>query len=189
MVRGDLIVPTSDRIMTRSRTKQSKFKRLVPPSTMPSDRDHFPRNLDPDQYTIVSVPLKITKVLIEELSSASGNLSLSVGDLAASTEDGAGNDDDDSEGDGDWEDIASSATNTLDLGLGTTKQQLMAFGEGGTSSIMSTRQRDDETQAYLLEFFRDLSTRNIGGFQEIYSALTVDEQQKLTAIVGGSGGT
>lgn len=57
------------------------------------------------------------------------------------------------------------------------------FGDG-TASILSTRQRDDETQAYLIEFFRDVSTRNVGGFRDIYAALTPDEQQKLS-VVGG----
>ncbi|GKU13274.1 unnamed protein product, partial [Fusarium langsethiae] len=43
----------------------------------------------------------------------------------------------------DWEDD----DDTLDLSLGATKHDLMSFVEGGQ------RQRDDETQAYLIEFF------------------------------------
>ena len=87
-VRGDLIVPESDRIMTRSRARQN-----------------------PDQHTIVPVPLKILKVLIEEMSSASGN-SRSI-DAAAAAELA----DDDSD-DGDWED----EPNILDLGSASVRQ-------------------------------------------------------------------
>lgn len=87
-VRGDLIVPTSDRIMTRSRARQN-----------------------PDQHTIVSVPLKILKVLIEELSSAGGN-SRSIDAAAAADLADEGSDD------GDWEDEPGF----LDLGSASTRQ-------------------------------------------------------------------
>ncbi len=73
-VRGDLIVPKSDRIMTRSRARQN-----------------------PDQHTIVPVRLKILKVLIEELSSAGGN-SRTIDAAAAADLAEEGSDD------GDWED-------------------------------------------------------------------------------------
>ncbi len=147
------------------------------------------------------MPLKIIKVLVQELSSAtdggpiSGFDTLSPADLstAAATaaaseannnedlDDGADGDDDD------WEDIPGGGS-TLDLAGSMTKQQLMSFGNNfgagnGTGSIISNRQRDDETQAYLMEFFRDVSGRNIGGFAELYAALTQDERDKL-AIIG-----
>merc|ERR1711939_373832 len=73
-VKGDMIMPQSDRIMTRSRARQQ-----------------------PDQYTSVPAQLKIIKVLVEELLSASGNRPIdpsSAADL----------DDDEEDGDGDWED-------------------------------------------------------------------------------------
>lgn len=44
IVPGDLVIPTSSRIMTRSRAKQT-----------------------PDQYTMIPVPLKIIKLLVQEL--------------------------------------------------------------------------------------------------------------------------
>ncbi|KAI9794406.1 MAG: hypothetical protein M1816_005475 [Peltula sp. TS41687] len=156
MVKGDLIIPQSDRIITRSRARQN-----------------------PVQYTTVPAPLKIMKVLIEELSSASGNsFSFDAAAAIAAEEEAAENSDD-----GEWEDVPG----VLDLGLLGTKQSLMSpvggFGDG-TASILSTRQRDDETQAYLIEFFRDVSSRNVGAFGDIYAALTPDEQQKLS-VVGG----
>lgn len=70
MVRGDLIVPTSTRIMTRSRTKNT-----------------------PDRYTMVSAQLKILKVLIEELLNASGTQSAAAAAAAAELAE-----DDDAEG-------------------------------------------------------------------------------------------
>ncbi len=173
-------------------------------------------NQDPDQYTIIPVPLKIIKVLIEELSSSSGggnssqfalmdaasavmaaSLSNSLhtngvdpNSLSADTHTNNPNDDnnnnpdddDDEEDDGDWEDLSGSQT--LDLSLGSTKQALMSFGDG-TGSFLSGRQRDDETQAFLIEFFRDVSNRNVGRFGELYGALTEGEREKLNAIGGG----
>ena len=94
-VRGDLIVPKSDRIMTRSRARQN-----------------------PDQHTIIPVPLKILKVLIEELSSAGGN-SRSIDTAAAAGLADEGSDD------GDWEDEPG----TLDLGSASTRQG--KFWDGG----------------------------------------------------------
>jgi importin-9 len=123
--------------------------------------------LDPDQYTIIPAQLKIIKVLIEELLSASGAQNASAAAAAAEFAD---------EGDDDgWEDVPT----VLDLGLGTTKADLMAFGEG-TGSFM--RQRDDETQAYLTEFFVNVSRDNIAGFNDLYNALTDGEKEKLNEL-------
>ena len=146
-VKGDLIVPKSNRIMTRSQTKQT-----------------------PDQYTSVSAQLKIIKILVEELLSASGNRAL---DAAAAGVDGAAEDDD--EEDGEWEDDEDEV---LDLGTGMTKSQLMAFG--ADDSPAATRGRDDETQAYLLNFFREASQKP--GFGEVFNSLTAEEQDKLRAM-------
>ncbi|KAI9741458.1 MAG: hypothetical protein M1818_004264 [Claussenomyces sp. TS43310] len=147
-VRGDLIIPQSDKIMTRSKTKA--------------------RIADPDQYTVVSAQLKIIKVLIEELLSASGAQNATAAAAAAEFADEEGDDDG-------WEDVP----NVLDLGLGTTKADLMAYGEGSGSFM---RQRDDQTQAYLTEFFRKISSENIAGFNELYTALTSEEKEKLSEL-------
>ena len=66
--------------------------------------------LDPDQYTIIPVPLKIVKVLIQELSFSSGEGRLDAAAAADLAEEGSD--------DGDWEDIPSA----LDLGSAVTKQ-------------------------------------------------------------------
>ncbi|KAL7629002.1 hypothetical protein AAE478_000520 [Parahypoxylon ruwenzoriense] len=141
MVRGDLIIPTSDRIMTRSR--------------------------NPDQYTIIPAPLKILKVLIEELLSASGVNSAANAAAAAAAEFADENDDDG------WEDDPD----TLDLNLGSTKNDLMGFLEAS-----NMRNRDDETQAYLTEFFVSAARDNISGFGDWYNGLTDDEKAKLNEI-------
>ena len=151
MVQGDLIIPESNRIMTRSKTKTT-----------------------PDQYTQIPVPLKIIKVLIEDLASAAGN----TGGINAATAGDVGSDGEDDDDDGDWEDVPG-----LDLGLPATKQELMAFGDG-TGSLMM-RQRDDETGAFLVGFFREVSANNIGGFHDIYAALKSEEQQKLNQLGQG----
>lgn len=140
-VKGDLIVPKSDRIMTRSRVRQQ-----------------------PDQYTTVSAQLKIVKVLVEELLTASGGQPLDAAAAAELEEEGSD--------DGEWED---DANDFLDLGSGMTKAQLMAFG--AEDSAAASRGRDDETQAYLLEFFRGQGSKP--EFAEVYNSLTTEEQQKL----------
>lgn len=55
----------------------------------------------------------------------------------------------------------------------------MAFAEGQGSFM---RQRDDETQAYLTEFFMKVSNENIAGFSELYAALTDGEKEKLNEL-------
>lgn len=164
MVRGDLIIPVSNKIMTRSKAKQSTSKILNP---------FRPRNLHqpaPDQYTIIPAPLKILKVLIQELLSASGMQSAANQAAAAAAEYADEEGDDDS-----WEDVP----NILDLGLGSTKAELMAFGDGSSSFV---RQRDDETQAYLTEFFVKAAQENVAGFNELYVVLTDEEKLKLNEI-------
>ena len=144
-VKGNLIVPKSDRIMTRSRAKQQ-----------------------PDQYTSISAQLKIIKVLVEELLSASGARPL---DAAAA----ADLEDDDAEEDGDWED---DSNDFVDLASGMTKSQLMAYAaDDGPASM---RGRDDETQAYLLNFFHEQAQSP--GFGEVFNSLTQEEQDKLRSM-------
>lgn len=148
-VKGDLIIADTGRIKTRSQARTN-----------------------PDRYTTVPAPLKIVKVLIEELAAASGNKEIDAAQAAA-LEDAASDD-----GDDDWEDEPGQI---LDLGLGMTKQQLMSFGEeGGSETTFGVRRRDDETQAFLADFFRRVSQRP--GFQEVFAALTADERAKLQAL-------
>ena len=124
---------------------------------------------DPDQYTIIPASLKILKVLIQELLSASG------GGRAASTAAAiaAAAELDDDDGDDNWEDDPDS----VDLGLGGSKSDLYAFIESSGS-----RQQDDETQAYLTEFFVTAARDNVANFQEWYSMLTDEERGKLQEL-------
>ncbi|KAJ5811632.1 hypothetical protein N7474_007933 [Penicillium riverlandense] len=147
-VKGDLIIQDTGRIKTRSQARNN-----------------------PDQFTTVPAPLKIIKVLVEELSAASGNKEIDA--AAAAALDDAGSDD----GDDDWEDVPGQI---LDLGLGVTKQELMSFGEGGSEGVFGVRRRDDETQGFLVDFFHRASAQP--GFQELYGALTPDEQGKLQGL-------
>lgn len=119
---------------------------------------------EPDQYTMVSAPLKILKVLIAELS---GNSSREI-DAAAAAELG-----DEDEDDGDWEDEPNAFQN---LTGGLTKQQIMQFAEeDGPSSRPQTA--DNETQGFLIEFFK--AAAGAPGFHEEWDALTAEEQTRL----------
>lgn len=144
-VKGDLIVPKSDRIMTRSRARQN-----------------------PDQYTMISAQLKIIKVFVGELLSDSAERNLDAA-AAADLEDGDGDD-------GEWED---DPNDFLDLGAGMTKSQLMSLGAEDTESNYA-RQRDDETQRYLLEFFRKEAQKS--DFGGVFNALNQEEQEKLRRL-------
>ncbi|EGX95387.1 importin beta-5 subunit, putative [Cordyceps militaris CM01] len=145
-VKGDLIVNDDGMIKTRSRAKQN-----------------------PDKFSIIPAQLKIIKVLIEELLSASGvrsaaNIaSAAVANAAQFDEDG---------GEDDWED-----DETLDLTLNSVKGDLMSFMENG-----GQRLTDDETQAYLTDFFIRASRENIGGFNQWYPKLEEEERQKLNEL-------
>ena len=139
---------------------------------------------DPDQFTVIPAPLKIMKLLIEELVSAqgqSGAASLEAGGsaAAAAAAEAIGNkisagDDEDTDGD-DWEDADDDL---LDLSLGATKNDLFSYLDGGAGS----RMRDDETQAYLSEFFLRAAREDTAGFKAWYDQLAEGEQQKLNDL-------
>lgn len=118
---------------------------------------------DPDQWTIVPATLKILKVLIVELQSASGT-GLDTSAAADLAEEGSN--------DGDWEDEPNPF---VDLGSGFSKEQLMAFAAEDGPGM--GRQKDDETQAFLVDFFTRAATTQ--GFAEEFATLTEDEQRRL----------
>jgi importin-9 len=121
----------------------------------------------------VAAPLKIIKLLIDELLSASG--AQAAANAAAAAISSADFDDDDEDG---WEDD----DDTLDLGLAATKGDLMSFIEGP-----GRRQPDDETQTFLTEFFIQCGRENIANFQEWYNLLSGEEKQKLNEVANSAG--
>jgi hypothetical protein len=48
------------------------------------------------------------------------------------------------------------------------------------------RQKDDETQAYLTEFFVNAGRENVGNFNDFYNLLTNDEKGKLQELAQGA---
>lgn len=180
MVKGDLVVSRSTRIMTRSRARQSTPARLSFASPLPllSPSHQIPSNpppTDPDQYTIIPAPLKIIKVLIEELSPSALDPSsalLNSTSLDADDDEPASDADDDA----DWEDDP----NELDLGLGATKAQLMAYADADGPGAGGSRLRDDETQAWLLQWFA--AQASSARFAEWFAALSPEDQEKLRAF-------
>lgn len=188
MVKGDLIINNNSdgKILTRSRARQSMFfftdmdDMAARHAGWSVDQDEvladLKRRKDPDQYTIIPSTLKILKVLIEELLSASGaNNAASIAAAAAAA---AGEFADEENDDDGWEDDPDA----LDLSLGTTKADLMQYLDGS-----GTRQRDDETQAYLTEFFLKAARENVAGFQDWYSMLTQEEREKLNELASAAG--
>ena len=123
---------------------------------------------DPDQYTIIPATLKILKVLIQELLSASGSGSAAANAAAMASAAGEYESDD---GDDTWEDEPDILH---DLGL--SRVDALAFGEEGG------RLKDDETQAYLTEFFVGAARDNTANFQEWYGMFTDEERTKLEEL-------
>lgn len=112
---------------------------------------------------MIPATLKILKVLIVELQSAAGapldaNAAAELADEASD--------------DGSWEDEPNPF---VDLGSGLTKEQLMAYAADDGPS--SGRQRDDETQAFLVEFFTRAATTP--GFADEFNQLNEEEKQRL----------
>ncbi|KAI4172089.1 MAG: hypothetical protein LQ343_003836 [Gyalolechia ehrenbergii] len=138
-VQGDLMVDNSTRIKTRSQAKRT-----------------------PDRYSIIPVPLKLTKVLISELLNP---LSPSTPGLMQNQLNGDSDDED-----GEWEDEPG----IVDLGNPTTTAELMAYAD---ESKWNMHQLDDDTQSYLVEFFKHASTEP--DFQNLYQNLTDEEREKL----------
>jgi hypothetical protein len=189
-VKGDLIVGADDgMIKTRSRAKKSTSTGIynIPSTAAILDRLYHQyisedqetnsptQKIDPDKYTIIPATLKIVKVLIEELLSASGARAAANAAAAAVSNTDFDDDDNDEEG---WEDD----DDTLDLSLGATKAELMAY-----SMDQSSRQRDDETQQYLTEFFIRCGRENVANFQEWYNMLTEEEKAKLNEVANAAG--
>ncbi|TGZ82423.1 ARM repeat-containing protein [Ascodesmis nigricans] len=141
-VQGDLIVPETSRIMTRSRARAN-----------------------PDRYTSIPVPVKILKLLTQELGpNVEQNMSAVGGRGLVGTQQNDPEDEDE------WEDLPEVP--------GMTRDELLALGGSGRTS----RQIDDEVYGVLIGFFKEVMSKNIGNFQELYNQLTPEEQRILSLI-------
>ncbi|KAF3207364.1 hypothetical protein TWF679_008430 [Orbilia oligospora] len=148
-VQGDQIVEQTTRIMTRAQRKN------------------------------ISAPLKIIKVLVNELGSGSPSNSTWKVDMAGTAK-GAIEEPVEEE-DGEWEDD----DDVIDLGSHAVKQALLGLGEETERSASGLRRGgDDDTTEFIVNFFREASNNNIGGFNEIYGQLTDDEKHSLSRFVG-----
>lgn len=178
-VKGDLIIANDERIKTRSHSKQS-MSPAGPFKASSTSLDALARRYssatdpvspDPDQFTVIPAPLKIIKLLIDELGAASGQQAAANAASAAV----AGDFDSDDEDDG-WEDD----DDTLDMGLAATKADLMSFIEGP-----GRRAPDDETQSFLTQFFLECAKTNTADFQQLFNGLSEEEKQKLNELAPG----
>lgn len=167
-VQGDLVVQNTSRIKTRSQAKK-----------------------EPDQWSVIPVPLKLVKVLIQELANP---VSPTTPGLTLGTQNGGSDDEDD-----DWEDeptlLDLAAPKTRSGKLYCTSSHSIFFYTGKNvelklklklvlelmtymdESKWNARQWDDETQKYLVEFFHAVEAEP--DFQNQYHSLTDVEREKL----------
>ncbi|KAL1885996.1 hypothetical protein Cpir12675_006955 [Ceratocystis pirilliformis] len=125
---------------------------------------------NPDQYTLIPVTLKILKVLIDELLSEQNIKAAEA--LGASDAINASAEFEDDDADDAWEDEESA----LDMLSGNKKSDLIKFLRS------SPRERDDETQDYLTQFFVEAAQKDLAGFSEWYKLLTIEEKAKLSEL-------
>lgn len=142
----------------------------------------------PDQYTTVSAQLKIVKVLVEELiDPASQNGALTAAQAAAKAADASDSADEDDDlkpsemgSDDGWED-EPIGRDFLDLAGGMSKAELMAFAEGDALENARVGNDNDRVQKRLIQWFRAQGQQ--GGFEQVFSQLTGEEQEKLRRLV------
>ena len=157
-VKGELIIENTGRIKTRSQAKKN-----------------------PDRYTAIPANVKILQILVNELTAATKyeNGIIAQGKAAASELDELDSDDDDGENGadgGDWEDVGTPGV--LDLASLVAKENLM--GDGQTTPTGDRSAPDDETTVYLIDWFREESTKPY--FQHDYGQLSEDDRQRLGSI-------
>lgn len=160
-VKGDLIVQNTGRIKTRSQARAN-----------------------PDQFTMVPAHLKIVKILIAELDvssqSADPNASGASGALAAAGLQELDSDDEKDE----WEDETSAAgADAIYSSTGLNQQQLSSLLKDDMTTE-SGRMLDPEASEHLRRFFVDIAPTP--AFQEIFSHLTSEEQEKLKTFGSSS---
>ncbi|KAF8461363.1 armadillo-type protein [Kalaharituber pfeilii] len=124
---------------------------------------------NPQQYTQIPVPLKIIKLLIKELVPVSDHAAVQQGLHAAGSAA--------EESEDEWEDLD-------EIGFPGSRKDLLALGED--NSGRQSRVRDDETNGFLLQFFKEIYNGNIGNFRELFQALTEEERYQLSSFGGQS---
>ncbi|RHZ45257.1 hypothetical protein Glove_682g48 [Diversispora epigaea] len=163
-VKGDLIVPKSSRIMTRSRSRQN-----------------------PDQYTHVSANGKIIRLLLSDLQNSPDgeNLKRSEFDEFFEEEEAIETDDEDDE----WEDVEEPSP----FGPSEDYIVLSEYAKNHDLETLEDDPdlKDDSVyntnfKEYLMEFFRHCASQNINNFIEICSTLNQEQQQKLHYIIHGN---
>lgn len=158
-VKGDIIVSSSDRIVTRSRSK-----------------------LNPNQYAIVNIPIKIVKLLISDLESdyemVYGKMGLEENMLKDAESDSES---------GLWEDIdedpfapAEDYKYLTDL---IDNEFVDVDEEEDDADIINDPIYELNLKNYLIDFFTNCATHNINQFSTIFASLTPKEQQSLRKII------
>lgn len=170
MVRGDLVMDTSNTIQTRSRSKAR-----------------------PEQYSMITFGQKMLKVLVHEVENAS-NGAPGAGGSGAGAKDHDDDDDGDDEGWGsDDDDEGPSSTNKpntmLSDFLDSDLNDLSALVDGSDFGLEDGEEdlKEDEVwnmdfKSFLIDFLKSLA--GSAGASELAGGLNGEEQKKLGAVLG-----
>ncbi|KAF3994189.1 hypothetical protein FT663_00159 [Candidozyma haemuli var. vulneris] len=144
IVDGDIIPYEGDIIITRSKAKSM-----------------------PQKFTQISAPVKILKLLANELGFQCQQPNADDYNLDKQ-------DEDEEEGDGgDWEDLD-------DIGV-PTYEKLKSYVDSDSEEDGDAAPVGDQTvKDMLLQFFKECVSKNLGNFQQYYEALDDDEKKILT---------
>ncbi|KAI8076801.1 armadillo-type protein [Halteromyces radiatus] len=152
-VKGEIVVNPNAGIVTRSKSKKN-----------------------PDQYTLIPLPMKIIKLLVADL----GN---SLPTAQGPQEDAESIGDED----GDWEDVGDDNGYSSRLDYNLLSDMLDNLGDDDDEENNPDLKNDPIYQAdmktYLIDFFRNCSAHNTNHFLEICQQLNEDERYILQTSV------
>ncbi|KAI8336598.1 armadillo-type protein [Chlamydoabsidia padenii] len=155
-VKGEIVVNPNGGIVTRSKSKRN-----------------------PDQYTIMPLPMKIIKLLVADMGNSLPN-------------DHANQDDAESLGDedGEWDDITDEAAFASRQDFNYLSDMLNNLGEDDDEENNPDLKNDPiyqtDMKTYLVDFFRNCSSHNINHFMEICQQLNEDERYILETALNSA---
>ncbi|ORZ19612.1 armadillo-type protein [Absidia repens] len=155
-VRGEIVVNPNGGIVTRSKSKRN-----------------------PDQYTVMPLPVKIIKLLVADMGNSLPN-------EHGQHDDAESLGDDDAE----WDDINDEAAFSARQDFAYLSDMLANLGEDDDEENNPDLKNDPiyqiDMKGYLVDFFRNCSSHNVNHFMEICQQLNDDEKYILETAMNAA---